>query len=620
MGLDQRQQMVVDYPVNTPVCISACAGAGKTTVLIERILHLIDQGFRDYQILALTFTKKAGTEIKTRLASKGGMKAKKVIAGTFHSLALSYLKRASEFVPNPVPYTFDAILSERDKHNIVISLLNEYGYELDPSKLLQFISWQRNSLLMPGDKLDYSLCERDKQEEVTAMYAAYHNKINELKKIDFDDMLVRFYFMLRQNPDFLKRVQLRHRYVLVDEFQDTCVAQHEILKLLASHGRLFAVGDSRQSIYSWRAARPDILLNFKDNWQKSEMLSLDTNYRSAGPIVELADFFIQQGLINYPGRTLAFHKEGLPVSFKAYNDEIAEAKGVVKEVDRLIQAGTDPKDICILFRTNGQSISFENELAISKIPFYSPRTNFFKSEAVKITLAYLRLMVESDNVDALRLAVKTPPRNITDSYIQNKINLARDNNMPLAECFYSEDASDDAIEFANLMGMLRRFSKRSPVDAIAAIMAMTECSKYVTVSSSPDSSAQEMENLLLSQARQFDSIAGFLSHLNLLQTTGNNEEEGVRLLTIHSAKGMEFPIVFLVGIADGIFPARTSTEVAHEGSLSPLEEERRLCYVGITRAKKNLYISSLDSYAERLLPGASFFDELRTMAHSARED
>ncbi len=617
MALDGAQLRAVEYPDDSPLAVTACAGAGKTTVLVERILRLLDRGYAARHILALTFSRKSADEMKGRLKIKGGRRTGDVRACTFHALALGYLTRFDKRYSEAGGKL--QTVSQADKASLLIRIIEDNDYEAEVADALNFISWQKNSLRFPGEELDYSVC-LGSQDEYAQIYADYEKALarflaqSKKRRIDFDDMLPHFYLLLRENESVRREVADNHRYVLVDEFQDTCVAQHEVLKLLAAHGRLFVVGDSRQAIYSWRAARPDILLNFTENWERSSSITLDTNYRSTAPVVNLADAFIRESTTNYPGATKAYNKAGVPVDFALYADEEEEAIRTAEKILEEHAAGRAWDEMAILFRTNGQACFLEAALADKNIPFRSMVGNFFELQEVRATMAYLELLHDPGNEEAFRTVLKNPPRDIPLWFIKERTELARANGLPLPESFVTARATADALGLASMFSALALFKDKSPALAISAIQSMTECGSLGSVQSGPDTSGSA--EMLLSLATKHNTIGDFLVYANK-RKIASKAAAGVQLLTIHAAKGLEFPVVFLTGVADEIFPHRLSVVSPRTGVLSPLEEERRLCYVAVTRAKYKLSVSSIESYAGRLIRSRGFYEELRLAAEKA---
>ena len=582
-----------------PLLVMAGPGSGKTAVIAARVAYLIDQGTaQPSEVLAVTFTNKAGRELKRRLASVLGEQAQDVSAGTFHAFALRVLRQWGGrlgFDPDHLSVYAD----EEDRRAALNQALTDLG--LDPKgqprqALLESISRAKNRLLWPEDM-------PEKDPESAAVYAAYQEALRRRNALDFDDFLLFAARLLEENEEAAQWLRDTYRYVLVDEYQDVNYAQHRLLTLLvAEHRNLFAVGDPLQNLFSWRGSDIRYLLEFQRDYPDARVISLEQNYRSTQVILAVANAL--SAALRYGQRNLwTANPPGIPVIARPAEDPQSEAEFVVAEVGRLLaeDAVCSLADCAVLYRTNAQAR--ELELACLEAGFpYSVRGNsdFLARREIRDLMAYLRLAHNPSDVAALGRIVNTPPRRLASLGKRiregEELTLARlEEDFP---CDLKGERSQQALhEFLDMMGVLGAMASDGPPDLL--VEAVLGMSGYGAWLRSAEGGEKRLENLdafhALAQRSEAEDLAGFLDEISLATDldTGSSGD-GLALSTVHAAKGLEWPVVFVAGLEDGLLPhARALDEL--EGDGGPLEEELRLLYVAVTRAVDRLYLT----YARR---------------------
>jgi DNA helicase-2/ATP-dependent DNA helicase PcrA len=591
------QQREAVLATEGPVLILAGAGSGKTRVIARRIAHLVlEKGVPSEAILAVTFTNKAAAEMKARVeALLRGVVVESWIS-TFHSLCVRLLRRNADAAGLARGFV---IYDEDDQLTAVREALRALDLSeklYPPRRLLSRISWRKNAGQDPAEPAN------DSPAEGTAAQVAarYGGILAAAQAVDFDDLLLRTVSLLRENPTVREACRARFRYVLVDEYQDTNRTQYEIVRLLSGErGNLTVVGDEDQSIYSWRGATIDNILDFERDFPGARVLRLEDNYRSTQTILDVAS-----GLVIHnrrrKGKTLrAVVAGGEAVRLHQAGDEYQEAAWVV---ERIVSGD---ETAAILYRMNAQSRLFEEALLRLRIPYaVFGGVGFYERREVKDLLCYLRLVVNPKDSVALRRVLNVPPRGIGARTLAELVRLAEERRLSLWDAITA--AVDEALLPARATQPLQRF--RGVVEelrgaAVASIRGLVErtlaATGYSAMLSEEGSSEAEnrLANLaeLISAAADYESreaaptLAGFLDGMSLLSDTDRSTEGArVLLMTLHSAKGLEFEAVFLVGMEEGLLPH--SRSVAGE-ERDALEEERRLCYVGMTRAMRRLHLS-----------------------------
>ena len=611
MKLNSQQQQAVEY-VSGPCLVLAGAGSGKTRVIINKIAHLIGKcGYLPKQIAAVTFTNKAAREMKERVAQSIGKESSKgLIVSTFHTLGFDIIKREYKHLG------FKANMTLFDEHD-QMALLKELTADLlqEDKELLRTlinrISNWKNDLCSPQQALTLA---RDKQEQTFAhCYDRYNKQLRAYNALDFDDLIMLPTLLFKQNEEVRSKWQEKIRYLLVDEYQDTNTSQYELIKLLVGdRARFTVVGDDDQSIYSWRGARPQNMVRLRDDFPALRVIKLEQNYRSSQRILHCANILIDNNDHVFDKKLFSNLGEGEKLQIIEAKNEEHEAERVVGELiaHRFI-AKTHYRDYAILYRGNHQSRLLEKILMQNRIPYkISGGTSFFSRAEIKDMMAYLRLVVNQDDDAAFLRIVNTPKREIGTATLEKLGSLAQEKHVSLFEAIFDFEliqrvtpkAYDALQKFARWIVELNDEIQRSePERAVRSMLASLHYEEYLyEYATSPKAAEMQSKNV----ATLFDWVADMLKgdefnepmNLNQIVTRltlrdmlerGEEEDDSdqVQLMTLHASKGLEFPYVFLIGMEEGILPHQTSIDEDN------VEEERRLAYVGITRAQQNLWFS-----------------------------
>ena len=611
MKLNPQQQQAVEY-VSGPCLVLAGAGSGKTRVIINKIAHLIGKcGYLPKQIAAVTFTNKAAREMKERVAQSIGKESSKgLIVSTFHTLGFDIIKREYKHLG------FKANMTLFDEHD-QMALLKELTADLlqEDKELLRTlinrISNWKNDLCSPQQAMALA---RDKQEQTFAhCYDRYNKQLRAYNALDFDDLIMLPTLLFKQNAEVRSKWQEKICYLLVDEYQDTNTSQYELIKLLVGdRARFTVVGDDDQSIYSWRGARPQNMVRLRDDFPALRVIKLEQNYRSSQRILHCANILIDNNDHVFDKKLFSNLGKGEKLQIIEAKNEEHEAERVVGELiaHRFI-AKTHYRDYAILYRGNHQSRLLEKILMQNRIPYkISGGTSFFSRAEIKDMMAYLRLVVNQDDDAAFLRIVNTPKREIGTATLEKLGSLAQEKHVSLFEAIFDFEliqrvtpkAYDALQKFARWIVELNDEIQRSePERAVRAMLASLHYEEYLyEYATSPKAAEMQSKNV----ATLFDWVADMLKgdefnepmNLNQIVTRltlrdmlerGEEEDDSdqVQLMTLHASKGLEFPHVFLIGMEEGILPHQTSIDEDN------VEEERRLAYVGITRAQRNLWFS-----------------------------
>lgn len=610
-GLNPQQAAAVRH-VSGPVLILAGAGSGKTRVITRRIAYLLDQGMaRPEEILAVTFTNKAAGEMRERVAELIGRQAAGgVTIATFHSFCLNVLRRHIDQIGYRRDFT---IAGESDARLILRRLTDELGggEGYSPATFQSAISLRKNS----GIAADVPLPVRDKTQEKYAahladLYGRYESALRAANSLDFDDLLLLAQRLWRDHPRLLAAARKRFQYVMVDEYQDTNRVQYALLRMLVEeHRNLCVVGDDDQSIYGWRGADARNILEFERDFPDATIITLDQNYRSTQTILEAANGVISNNQARREKRLWSDLGKGRLLDWFVVGDEEAEATEAVKWLQHIRrQSGAEYRDFAVLYRSNIQSRPLELAFRRAGIPYivYGGQ-DFFERAEVKDIISYLKTLANPRDEAAFLRIVNMPRRGIGDATLHQAHDLCRGEKIPLgkalAELIRRELAPPAAARgIQELLGVMQQFRRRlkeraAPLhiitaDLIAAIDYDKELARLARNREQAEARRQNVEQVIKAieayeQQAERPSLTGFLdeSHLNSDQDRAGREQrrqEGVSLMTIHSAKGLEFPFVFITGLEDGLLP--------HERSVKEngLEEERRLFYVALTRGKRHV--------------------------------
>jgi len=581
--------------------VIAGPGSGKTRVITSRIVRLIEKGVRPYNICAITFTNKAAEEMRERVRAMGVPPGTQV--STFHSLCVRILRQYAEAAGIDPNFS---IYSDADQKKCVkdaIAGVDASSDNFQPAKVLNVISNLKNDLIMPED---FKKTANDYYQKMVAkIYNRYQDMMHTNNALDFDDLLVKTAMLLRDYPEIREQLSERFKYLLVDEYQDTNRAQYQIAKGIAiAHGNICVTGDPDQSIYRWRGADIKNILAFEQDWPHAKIVKLEENFRSSPRILELADKLIANNKQRKEKRLIPTIKASRDISCNVYDDERGEAGAIADEILSLIAAGADPNDIAILYRTNSMSRSIEEAFVKKNVPYIIVRgVEFYNRKEIRDMVAYLKLISNpADNV-ALDRIINTPARGIGETSIKRLELYAAEKGISMlhaagqAQTIDSLKAAATKIkEFAN---MIDGFAKAAvPGCSVGKLLAdvYEKSGMHTALITSKESQEDAMGNIeeLINSAALYDQSAEEPSLFDYLQTISlysdsdayDPDSGKVSLMTLHAAKGLEFENAFVIGLEDGILPHERSAENEKE-----LEEERRLFFVGITRAKMGLYIS-----------------------------
>ena len=590
-----------------PLLILAGAGSGKTRVITRRIAHLIGRrGIQPWQILAVTFTNKAADEMRRRVEELLGARGLNVALGTFHSTCVKILRKWHTEVGLRSSFV---IYDEGDQLGVIKDCLRGLNLServVNPRGVAARISRAKNELLTPGE---YATVANEFAEERAAkVYGLYQERLRASHAVDFDDLLMLTVLLFRDRPHVLQYHQNLWRYVMVDEYQDTNHAQYQIVNLLSQrHGNLCVVGDDDQSIYRWRGADLNNILDFERDHPGCKVIKLEQNYRSTQTILDAAGGVVSHN-VGRKGKTLwTENPAGELVVFYQARDEQAESDFVVGTIRRLLAEGTcSPDDFAVFYRTNAQSRVLEDALRREVTPYVIVGgLRFYERKEIKDLLAYLRLVANPDDAQSLKRIVNVPPRGIGQTSVEKLEGLAMAERVSLWQaCRLAGERKlltpKTQKALAELIALVERTQARAEATPLPElIVELLDTTGYLADLKNEGTIEAEsrMENLqeLVSAAREFlersedQSLQAFLDSVALIADIDALAEGkgAVTLMTLHSAKGLEFPVVFMTGLEEGVFPhARSLTDD------DELEEERRLCYVGMTRARERLYLSA----------------------------
>lgn len=608
--LNEQQKEGV-FTTEGAVLILAGAGSGKTGVLTHRIAHLIDDlGVNSYNILAITFTNKAAKEMKERVDRLVGMGADSAWIMTFHAACVRILRRYICRIGYDNNFT---IYDTDDQKSVIKDILKRKN--LDPKQykdrtILSVISNAKDNLISPDDMYQSSGGNYNTMK-TAEIYREYQEQLKKNNAVDFDDIIGLTVKLFNEDKEVLKYYQERFRYIMVDEYQDTNRAQFNLIRLLAGgHGNLCVVGDDDQSIYKFRGADINNILDFEKYFNDAKIIKLEQNYRSTQKILDVANEVIKNNAGRKDKRLWTSVKDGTKVIFNVYENGYEEARGIAEDIaHRHLHDRKDYSDFAILYRTNAQSRSLEEKLIEKNIPYrIYGGINFYARREIKDILAYLKTIDNARDDLAVKRILNVPKRGIGATSVAKVDDYAYENDITFYVALRQakevpglQRAVSKVEGFVTPIEILKSKSQYIGVGKlIEEIIETVGYSDYIDAESESDEQATERrQNIdeLISKAVQYEetvdepSLSGFLEEVALVADIDNLDENNdmVSLMTIHSAKGLEFPIVYLAGMEDGLFPSYMSISTGDE---SDIEEERRLCYVGITRAKEILIMSA----------------------------
>ena len=617
--LNDSQRAAVEY-CDGPSLVIAGAGSGKTRVLTYKIAYLLSRGMKPWNILALTFTNKAANEMKQRIgALVGDDVAKYLYMGTFHSIFSRILRVEAERLGYTNNFT---IYDESDSRSLIKTIIKEMQLDdkvYKPASVHSRISMAKNNLLFPDEYAKTrGLIERDVEQKVpavSAIYSAYCERCKKANAMDFDDLLTNTYRLLVSDNGIRKKYAERFRYILVDEYQDTNSVQQKIVWLLSEENmRVCAVGDDAQSIYAFRGANIDNILDFQKQFAGTRLFKLERNYRSTQRIVQAANSLIRHNERQIPKDVYSCNAEGDKLSVKpAYSDreEAIIVCNEIKRIKRIDKCGYN--DFAVLYRTNSQSRSFEEAMRKVSIPYkIYGGLSFYQRKEIKDVMAYFRLIVNPDDEEAFKRIINYPKRGIGDTTVGKIASVASENGVSLWQVIcepslYGFKPSKATLAklgaFKELIsGFIAKFVTADAYTLGVEVVKLSGISADIYQDRTPENVArQENVEELLGSIQEFVEsrkeegrvddvrLTDFLQEVSLqtdLESDEGSDGERVSLMTVHSAKGLEFPVVFVVGLEENIFPSSLSM-----GSKRELEEERRLLYVAITRAERHCILT-----------------------------
>lgn len=633
--LNPRQKEAAKY-IDGPLLVLAGAGSGKTSVITRKIAYLIGQcGIRSHHIAAVTFTNKAAKEMKERVSSlvgKGG--AKGLIVSTFHNLGLNIIRQEHKTAGYKSGFS---ILDQDDCRGIIRDVMHrEHGDDGDMVELVQnTISNLKNDLVTPDQAL--ASASSPQEQLIAQTYGVYQRMLKAYNAVDFDDLIMAPTVLFQQHPEVLQRWQNRIRYLLVDEYQDTNTSQYELVKLLVGHRTgLTVVGDDDQSIYAWRGARPENLSLLKQDFPTLKVVKLEQNYRSTGLILNAANRVIDNNPHEFIKRLWSDMGYGDPIRIlKCRNDEVEAERIATEIVERRLRYGAGYRDFAALYRGNHQSRMIEMKLQAYQVPYkLSGGTSFFGRNEVKDIMGYLRLMINPSDDAAFLRVINTPRREIGPSTIEklSEYSAMRGTSLMSAttemglEQLLTPKATDRLKRFGHWLDNITRNAYTE--DSIAAIKELITDIDYeshlLQNSATPNQAERRMKNVwflvdsiekMIEKAEEEgdelsfeDAISKLILRDLMEQQEAEDETDQVQLMTLHASKGLEFPHVYIMGMEEELMPHRNSIEA------DTIEEERRLMYVGITRAKRTLsltYAAKRRQYGEvSSTTHSRFLDEL----------
>ncbi|WP_312096060.1 DNA helicase PcrA [Niallia sp.] len=607
-GLNPEQKEAVKA-TDGPLLIMAGAGSGKTRVLTQRIAYLmVEKGINPYNILAITFTNKAAKEMRQRIAAVLGGASEEIWISTFHSMCVRILRKDIDRIGYNRNFT---ILDTTDQQSVIKGILKDRNIDpkkYDPRAILASISSSKNELVTPEE---FAKTAGDYFSQIVSdVYTEYQRRLRKNQALDFDDLIMQTIHLFQRVPEVLEYYQRKFQYIHVDEYQDTNRSQYMLVKLLASRFRnLCVVGDSDQSIYAWRGADISNILSFEKDYPNAKVVMLEQNYRSTKRILQAANQVIANNSGRKDKNLWTENEDGNKIYYYRADSEQGEAQFVIGKIQELRrESSLNLSDIAILYRTNAQSRVMEEMLLKSNIEYsIVGGIKFYDRKEIKDTLAYLRLIANPDDDISFQRVINVPKRGIGSSSVDKIANFAAMHDMSMYQALeaveligLSPKITKAASEFRDLIQNYTRMQEYLSVTEL--VEEVIDKSGYVDMLKAEKSieSQSRLENIeeFMSVSKNFEeanddkSLIAFLTDLALVADIDKLDDDGnqadsVVLMTLHSAKGLEFPIVFLIGLEEGVFPHSRSLMEETE-----MEEERRLAYVGITRAEKQLYLTN----------------------------
>ena len=642
--VNDEQRAAIDH-LDGPCRVTAGAGSGKTSVLTKRIARLLDRGIPPKNILAITFTKKAADEMKERLIDLvGEEQGSQVFLGTFHSFGVRLIFWRCRKMGKEKP----KIIMGADQRQLIEKILSptsqivSLSSEIEPDVALSFISWQKNYLIMPNDDLDLGCLENPEEageayvKDLRSVYKAYEEIKKEQGVLDFDDMLTQTYLILKKDKEMRSICQNTYKYILVDEFQDTNVAQYAIVKQLASgfYKNVFIVGDARQAIYSWRASKVDFILDFEKDWRNARTIELNDNYRSTVEVVSISTDVISHSSIKYPGICRSGRgNHGAPIFSMTTNDADEEAKVIAYTIKYMVEVekSIQYSDVAILYRLNMQSRPFEDAFVTMDIPYHvAGSEGFYGVREIKEMLAYLHLAIRPNDSDSFRMVMNVPERGITQDMFNNIKALANEYDVSFADVLSQFSNLENGGELCSLMcdfgltleklAQMNADERYTVRDMLQEVVDSTDYFEHLAqrqkkkTKGADDGGKEKMIRSFIEQCQKFPTVEKLDEHIQKVEEQQADKNKAkVQLMSLHRSKGLEFNTVFLAGMINGLLPHAKSIKTDKQGHIIPesIEEERRLCYVGVTRAKERLILSTYQKNGNENAEESVFFTEIK---------
>lgn len=592
------------------VLILAGAGSGKTGALTVRIASMLEHGIRPYNILAITFTNKAAKEMRDRVDALAGAAAQDIWISTFHSTCVRILRREID----KIGYSKDfSIYDADDQEKVMKEVFKELNMSITDKLFTvrsavsavshlkeEMISWE--DYLKEVDKADI------RSWKISRVYEAYQTRLLRNNALDFDDLIYKTVYLFRTRPDVLNAYQERFKYIMVDEYQDTNTSQYELVRLLAAkYGNLCVVGDDDQSIYGWRGANIRNILDFEKDFPNASVIKLEQNYRSTKNILSAANSVIRNNKSRKDKTLWTENNTGSVIHVFRSENDIEEAVFVSETIDKNAIGGkANYSDFAVLYRTNAQSRAIEDRFVKKGIPYkLFGGVRFYERKEIKDILAYLKLIDNSADTVAIKRIINVPKRGIGEKSIETAERIAVERNISLfsalgraGECPELKARGKKLTDFYNFICSLKKRAESLQVHELIAAVAEETGYKAELEADGTDDAMMRIENIdeFTAKAVEFEkttedaTLSAFLEEIALVADIDsyNENDDAVVLMTLHSAKGLEFPYVFMVGMEEGLFPG---SRAISSGDPNDMEEERRLCYVGITRARKELFLT-----------------------------
>ena len=606
-GLNKNQTRAAGL-IKGPVAIIAGAGSGKTRTITHKIAHLIeDKKFDSSRILAVTFTNKAASEMKERVISMIGTKAEKITISTYHSLASKILRH--EIKAFGYPSNFN-ILDNIDQKLILAPIYKRHNILPKTHSYSSMISYiSKSKIIGNSPEIEIKNAKKDAEKLIANMYKEYQTEVKRIKALDFEDLLIFTHKLFKEHPEIAKKWSDKFDYVLVDEFQDTSWIQYEIIRQLAQHNNITIVGDPDQTIYTWRQADVNLINNFQKYFKNSKIVKLEVNYRSTKRILDRANELIRKNKKRIDKNLISTRDVGNIVEFHHSFSDDAEARWIIQKINLLRKERSQLKDVAILYRANYLSAPIEKALINEGINYVIfGGVKFFQRQEVKDALSFLKIIYSGEEI-AMRRMINIPARKIGKVALSKLIEFSEKKNLSLFNTVIkflnvlpvSRMVKEELVIFINLINKYKAALSKYPIAEVLSKFLIEV--RYYSIWN-PTTEEGRVENVkeLIRTIHQWEKenkdkgIEEYLDEVSLYTEKENNEygKDYVSLMTVHSSKGLEYKNVFILGFSDGIFPSKRAMD---EGGDAALEEERRLAYVAITRAKDNLFITDARGYS-----------------------